>query len=126
MRDKLKAWAKALKQSCVVLMLALKHPRTPWYAKALGGLTLLYALAPMDLIPDFIPVLGYLDDFILVPTGVWLTVKLVPTDVWDECKAEALRRALDKPPKDWRGAILIICLWLLLAAAGYALFVRLF
>lgn len=107
-------------------MLAMKHPRTPWYAKATGALTLLYALSPIDLIPDFIPVIGYLDDFVLVPAGLWLTIKLVPKEVWAECEAEAARQALEKPPKDWRGAVLIVCLWMLLAALGYGLWVKVF
>ncbi|MCW8129918.1 MAG: DUF1232 domain-containing protein [Planctomycetota bacterium] len=97
----------------------MKHPRTPWYAKAVGALTLLYALAPIDLIPDFIPVIGYLDDFVLVPAGLWITIKLVPPEVWAECEAEAARLALEKPPKDWRGVILIVVLWITLAALGY-------
>ncbi|MBI3829169.1 MAG: DUF1232 domain-containing protein [Planctomycetes bacterium] len=100
-------------------MLAMKHPRTPWYAKGVGALTLLYALAPIDLIPDFIPVIGYLDDFVLVPAGLWVTIKLVPNDVWAECEAEAARRELEKPPKDWRGVILIVFLWIALAVLGY-------
>jgi uncharacterized membrane protein YkvA (DUF1232 family) len=123
-RERLREWARALKSRCVVLMLAMKHPRTPWYAKGVGMLTLLYALAPIDLIPDFIPVIGYLDDFILVPAGLWVTIKLVPDDVWAECEAEAARRALEKPPKDWRGVILIVFLWIALAALGWWLVSR--
>jgi uncharacterized membrane protein YkvA (DUF1232 family) len=115
---KLDDWARQLKRSIAVLMLAMKHPRTPWYAKGVGALTLLYALAPIDLIPDFLPVVGQLDDLILVPIGIWLTIRLVPGAVWTECRAEAERRELQKPPKDWRGMILIIFLWLVLLAGG--------
>jgi len=111
-------WARALKQRCVVLILAMKHPRTPWYAKAVGAVTLLYALAPIDLIPDPIPVIGQLDDLVLVPIGLWLTIKLVPKEVWAECEAEAARREQEKPPKNWRGAVLIVVLWLALLALG--------
>jgi uncharacterized membrane protein YkvA (DUF1232 family) len=107
-----------------VLQLALRHPRTPWYAKACGALTLLYALAPIDLIPDFIPVIGLLDDLILVPAGIWLTVKLIPDPVWRECQAEAARRELSPPARDWRGAILIVGLWLLLLAGGFWVLVK--
>ena len=114
----LREWAQELKRSCAVLQLALRHPRTPWYAKACGAVTLLYALSPVDLIPDFIPVLGYLDDLVVVPLGIWLTVRLIPRDIWEECQAEAARRELAPPAKDWRGAVLIVALWLLLLALG--------
>lgn len=71
----------------------MRHPRTPWYAKALSCLTLLYALSPIDLIPDPIPVLGHLDDLILVPIGLWLAIRLVPAKVRAECEVEAKRMA---------------------------------
>jgi len=122
----LRDWALSLKRSCAVLQLALRHPKTPWYAKACGALTLLYAFSPIDLIPDFIPVLGYLDDVLLVPLGLWLTIRLVPKDVWQECEAEAARRELSPPPKDWRGVVLIVVLWLVLLALGVWLAVALF
>lgn len=115
---RLRCWARSLKDRCFVVYLALRHPRTPWYAKAVGGLTLLYALSPIDLIPDPIPILGHLDDLILVPIGLWLTIRLVPADVWAECKAAARRRGGKKAtPRDWRGAVLVFSLWL----AGLAL-----
>lgn len=107
-------------------MLAMKHPRTPWYAKTVGALTLLYALAPIDLIPDPIPVIGQLDDLVIVPIGLWFTIRLVPRDVWAECEAEAARRELEKPPKDWRGIFLIVFLWIALAALGWWLVSRFF
>ena len=107
-----------LKRKCVALQLAIRHAKTPWYAKVIGILTLLYALSPIDLIPDFIPVLGYLDDLLIVPLGVWLTLKFIPADVWIECEAEAARLELSKPPKDWRGVILIVFIWLCLLGAG--------
>lgn len=117
------AWAdkarKTLKR-CEVLARALKHPRTPWYAKAVGALTLLYAISPIDLIPDFIPVLGYLDDIVLVPLGIWVTLKLIPRDVWAECEAESARAGPIQLSKDWRGAVLVVLLWLTLLAAGLA------
>ena len=69
--------------------LVMRHPQTPWYAKAVGGATLLYALSPIDLIPDFIPVIGHLDDLLLVPLGLWLTISLVPAPVWKECREKA-------------------------------------
>ena len=107
----LREWAAAMKDQCAILTLALRDPRTPWYAKACGALTLLYALSPIDLIPDFIPVLGYLDDLIIVPFGLWLARRLIPPLVWEECKQEVRRRALGRPPKDWRGALIVAAVY---------------
>ena len=114
----LREWARKTKRSCLVLQLALRHAGTPWYAKACGALTLLYALSPLDLIPDFIPVLGYLDDIVLVPLGLWLTIKLIPQSTWRECEAEAACRELVPPPKDWRGGMLIVSAWVALLCLG--------
>jgi|GEM_PF-1917383 len=72
-----------------VLRLAAADPRVPWYAKALAAAVAGYALSPVDLIPDFIPVLGWLDDLILVPAGLWLVVKMIPPDVWEDCRRRA-------------------------------------
>lgn len=118
--------AAALHAKAAVLVMAMKHPRTPWYAKACGVVTLLYLLAPIDLIPDFIPVIGHLDDIILVPLGIWLTIKLIPKEVWAECEAEVARRQVEKPPKDWRGVLLVIGVWILLAFLGILLVRNLF
>lgn len=115
-----------LQAKAVVLMLAMKHPRTPWYARACGIVTLLYLLAPIDLIPDFIPVIGHLDDIILVPLGIWLTVKLIPKEVWAECEAEVAKQEAQKLSKDWRGVLLIVGIWILLAVLGVLLARRLF
>jgi uncharacterized membrane protein YkvA (DUF1232 family) len=109
--------AEALKARASVLLLAVSHPRTPWYAKACGLVTLLYLLAPIDLIPDFIPVLGQLDDLALVPFGLWLTIRLIPRDVWQECEAEAARRA-QQPMRDRRGIFLVVGTWILLGLAA--------
>ena len=117
MKPTLRERAEALKARASVLVLAVSHPRTPWYAKACGAVTLLYLLAPIDLIPDFIPVLGQLDDLILVPLGLWLTIRLVPDDVWKECEAEAARRK-QQPMKDRRGVLLVVGTWILLALGG--------
>jgi uncharacterized membrane protein YkvA (DUF1232 family) len=107
--------AAALMRRCVVLAGAVRHPRTPWYAKAIGTLTLLYALSPIDLIPDFIPVLGLLDDLAIVPLGIWATMKLIPSDVWAECEAQIEREALSS---DWRGALVVVAIWIALLAVG--------
>lgn len=110
-----------LKNAVVAMQLALRHPATPWYAKVCGACTLFYALSPLDLIPDFIPIIGLLDDLVLLPLGLWLTIRMLPPAVWQECRAEAARRALAQPAKSWRGTVLLICLKLLiLGSVTYA------
>src|SRR5262245_29869189 len=115
----LKEWTRRLKREVVVLWVCTRHPRTPLLAKALAVALVGYALSPIDLIPDFIPVLGYLDDVVLLPLGVWLVLKLVPADVMAECRAEADLRIEEwrATPRSRLAAALIICLWL----AGLAL-----
>ena len=105
---RLRRWARGLKRDIVALHLAARHPRTPWHAKAAALLVAAYALSPIDLIPDFIPVLGYLDDLILVPLGIWLVVRLVPPDVMAECRAAASEAAR---PRSRAGAAAIVGLW---------------
>jgi uncharacterized membrane protein YkvA (DUF1232 family) len=99
--------------------LAARDPRTPWHARALGLLVAAYALSPIDLIPDFIPVLGLLDDLVLVPAGLWLFVKLIPPHVLEEHRATAAAAA--RRPSSIGGAILVLGLWALAAAAVIAL-----
>ena len=108
----LKARAKQLKTDLPAVFLALKRKETPWTAKALAALTIGYALSPIDLIPDFIPVLGYLDDLILLPALVALTIRLIPPDVLAACRAEAEGLWKDGKPKRWYYAIPIVLLWL--------------
>lgn len=87
--EKLKAKAKSLKKELKVIYLAYKRPDVPWYAKLVAGLVVGYALSPIDLIPDFVPVLGYLDDIILIPLGISLVIKLIPKNILDECRVQA-------------------------------------
>ena len=112
--SKLKLWAKNLKRSIGILMFALKHPECPILAKIIGWFTVIYALSPIDLIPDCIPVLGYLDDLIIVPIGIYLTCKLIPKKVWEEAERKFKEEERSKPPKDWRGAAMVILIWLLI------------
>ena len=112
----LKRRAKELKSETFALYLACKHPKTPWYAKAVTACVVAYALSPIDLIPDFIPVLGYLDDLILVPLGIALVIRLVPGPVMEECRREAHRRLDERGPRGWLAAAVIIVIWLSLAA----------
>lgn len=105
---------KALKADLYALYLASRDPRVPLAAKLVIGLTVAYALSPIDLIPDFIPVLGYLDDLLLLPLGLWLSIRLVPRDVWEACKRDAHERTDHMPPS--RGAaVAVIAVWLLIA-----------
>ena len=97
--ENLKRWAKRIKRDGVTLWFAGKHPETPWYAKALGLFVVAYALSPIDLIPDFIPVLGYVDDILLLPVLIWLTVKLLPTSVLTECRLQADQWMAEKRAK---------------------------
>ena len=109
----LKDRAKQLKTDIPAVFLALKRKETPWLAKLLAGLTVGYALSPIDLIPDFIPVLGYLDDLIILPALVALTVRLIPAEVMAECRAQAGELWKDGKPKRWYYAIPIVLVWLL-------------
>lgn len=99
----------------MALWIAARDPRVPWYAKALAGIVAAYALSPVDLIPDFIPILGYLDDLIIVPAGIWFVVRLVPTTLMAEFRDEATHRA-DRPIS-YIAATVIALLWVG-AAAG--------
>jgi len=118
--ERLKHWAKQIKRDGMTLWFAGKHPRTPWYAKALGVFVVAYALSPIDLIPDFIPVLGFVDDVLLLPGLIWLAIKLLPPDVLLECRsqAEAWIAARHAKPRSRSGAVLIVALWLAVAAAA--------
>lgn len=117
--DNLKTWAKRIKRDGVTLWFAGKNPRTPWYAKALGVFVVTYALSPIDLIPDFIPVLGYVDDVLLLPVLIWLTIRLLPPEVLAECRSQAdeWMRTKGSKPSSRAGALLVAVLWLAVGAA---------
>lgn len=109
--QRLRQWARRLKQETLALYLAVQHRSTPWYARAWAALVVGYALSPVDLIPDFIPILGYLDDLILVPAGIALAVRLIPPAVMDEYRTEAQIRLEGGRPKSWVGALVILLIW---------------
>ncbi len=111
---RLKSWARQVKQDVVALWLAARDPRTPWPAKVAAAAVAAYALSPIDLIPDFIPVLGHLDDVIIVPIGILLAVRLVPADLMAEFRAEAARRG--SRPTSRAGIAAIVALWAATAA----------
>jgi uncharacterized membrane protein YkvA (DUF1232 family) len=116
----LRAWARRLKHDSVALWFACRHAGTPWLAKAIAGFVVAYALSPIDLIPDFIPVLGYLDDVLLLPGLIWLAIRLIPEPVMVECRARAtqwLAAHGAKPRSRW-GLVLVISVWVL--ALGFS------
>lgn len=118
------AWARRLKTETLAVALAYRDPRTPWYARLVAAAVVAYALSPLDLVPDFVPVLGYLDDLLLVPLGLALAVRLIPPAVLAECRARA--QAGDRVGISPRAAIaVVVALWLLAALAVGMAVVRL-
>ena len=113
MLSRIKTWARNLKRDSHAIYLVSRDPRVPWYAKALAVAVAAYALSPIDLIPDFIPVVGYLDDLIIVPLGIWLVVSLIPEDVMAECRNKA--DAAGQRPVSQAGMIAIIAVWIVAA-----------
>lgn len=109
MLDRMKQWARAVKRDVVALWLAARDPRVPWYAKAVAGMVAAYALSPIDLIPDFIPILGYLDDLLIVPLGILLAVKLIPKPVMTDLRERALDQ---RKPTSRAGLVAVILIWL--------------
>jgi uncharacterized membrane protein YkvA (DUF1232 family) len=115
--QRLKGWARTLKRDPVALWLAARDPRVPRAAKLVAAAVAAYALSPIDLIPDFVPVLGYLDDLLLVPAGVWVAVRMIPATLMAELRVRAETRARPAPRS---GVMIVVTLWLafgLLAAA---------
>ena len=114
MFTRLLQWAKQLKAEAVTLWFCYRDPRTPLIAKILAIGVVAYAFSPIDLIPDFIPVLGLLDEAILLPLGIWLTLKFVPKPVLDACREQAEEWLAEKhgKPRNWFGAAIIVVLWI--------------
>jgi uncharacterized membrane protein YkvA (DUF1232 family) len=111
MFERLKNWARLIRRDTYALYLAARDPRVPWYAKALAALVAAYALSSIDPIPDFIPVLGYLDDLIVLPIGIMLTVRLIPDEIMADLRQQAEERMLARP-RSVVGAVVIVLLWL--------------
>lgn len=122
--ERWKQRARELRTETYALYLASRHPRTPWYAKALALLVVAYTFSPIDLIPDPVPVLGYLDDLVLIPLGVLLVLKMVPRDVIVACREQA-REAFSGPrPRFWAGAVIVVFLWLFTATLVAFVFMK--
>ncbi len=115
---RIRGWAKRLKQKTFILYCAYRDPATPWVAKAFAAVVVAYAFSPMDLIPDFIPVLGYLDDLILVPLGIALALKMIPAEVLESARQKALQAEEEGYPKSWSMAVVIVVIWVLMLGLG--------
>jgi len=124
--QRVRDWAKFLKRQVMLLWFSYRHPQTPWLPKVVAMVVVAYALSPIDLIPDFIPTLGYLDDVILLPLGIWLVIKLMPADVLEECRRLTLAWEKTQQPRPVSrvAAIVILLLWLTLLAGLWKLYTR--
>ena len=119
---RLRTWAGRLRRDIHALYLAYRDPRTPWYARAVGALVAAYALSPVDLIPDFVPILGYLDDLVLLPAGIALAVRLIPRDVMEDCRARAEQAPL--LPGIRAGIAVVVAVWVVVAVVVTGLVLR--
>jgi uncharacterized membrane protein YkvA (DUF1232 family) len=113
---RLKRWAQRLRAEVYALYLAYKDQRVPWYARAFAAVVVAYAFSPVDLIPDPIPVLGYLDDLVIIPLGIALAIKMVPPQILAECREEA--RGVKDRPVGKVAAVVVVAVWIALAALG--------
>jgi len=115
--ERIKAWARRIKRDGVTLWFAARHPAMPWSVKALAAFVVAYALSPIDLVPDFIPVLGFVDDALLLPGLIWLAIRLTPAPLLEECRAQAdaHMQAQQARPRSWAGLLLVLAAWVLLA-----------
>ena len=116
MLQHLKVRARALKQEALTVYLAARDPRTPWYVRALIFFVVAHTFSPIDLIPDFIPVLGYLDDLIITPGGLWLAVRLIPEEVMADARAKAALQGVDRRV-GMIGAVIVLVTWMLIFTA---------
>ncbi|AVX07721.1 hypothetical protein CS527_08335 [Bacillus sp. Y-01] len=114
MLNQLKLWAKKLKKQLFILYLAYKDERVSWYTKVFTACVVAYAFSPIDLIPDFIPVLGYIDDIIIVPLGIMLALKMLPTSIIEDCAIKAEELIQNERPENWVAGSIIIIVWLLI------------
>lgn len=113
----LKEKAKKIKMELAALYCAYRHPGVPWYAKAFMSLVIGYALSPIDLIPDFIPILGYLDDLILIPAGIAIALRMIPEGIMEECRKQAADMDKASMGKSWIAAGVILAIWIILIIA---------
>jgi len=113
----IKRWkikAQSLRAKTYALYLAYRHPGVPWYAKLLAVCIVGYAFSPIDLIPDFIPVIGYLDDLVIVPLGIYLTIRMIPKPIWQECLEQAQKALSNDRPRNWVAAGVVVAVWIII------------
>ena len=122
--ERIKAKAREIKKETYVLALAYRNPDTPWYAKVFAAVVVAYAFSPIDLVPDFIPILGYLDDVILVPLGITLALKMIPGEVIAEARLQVEGEFKDGKPRNWAAGMVIILIWLAIFAWVFLKVVR--
>ena len=116
--------ARALKRETYAIYLACRDPRVPWYGRVLAACVVGYAFSPIDLIPDPVPILGYLDDLVLIPLGIAVVLKTIPPEVMTECRERAAIAMAGGKPKNWVAAGVIVAIWILLAVLGVFLVMR--
>ena len=107
---------RALKTEVYAMYLAYRDPQVPWYARLFAACVVAYAFSPIDLIPDPIPVLGYLDDLVLIPLGIWLALKMIPPEVMADCRVRAREELAEDKPVNWVAGAIIVAIWIGLAA----------
>ena len=122
--ERWKQRARRLKMETYAIYLAYKDPRVPWYARLLIAFVVAHTFSPIDLIPDFIPILGYLDDLVIAPLGIALALKMIPQDVLAECREKAQAAIGQDKPTNWAAAAVIVAIWLLVAALAVAVILR--
>jgi uncharacterized membrane protein YkvA (DUF1232 family) len=122
--DSWKRQASQLKVETYAIWLAYKDPRVPWYARAFAACVVAYAFSPIDLIPDPIPILGYVDDLVLIPLGVILALRMIPPEVMAECRQRAETAMSEGKPTDWRAAAAVVTVWVILALLAIVVLVR--
>ena len=125
----LEAWkrrARQLTAQTYTLYLAYRHPKTPWYAKVFAALVVGYVFSPVDPIPDFIPGVGLLDEMVVVPIGVLIAAKMIPREVFEECREKAREVEEGEKPVSWVAAVIVISVWLLCVAMAVLLALRIF
>ena len=118
--------ARELAEQAYALYLAVRHPRTPWYAKVFAALVVGYVFSPIDPIPDFIPGVGLLDEMVVVPIGVWIAAKMIPQEVMEECQEKAREVVEPEKPVSRVAAVAVVTIWLLCVALAVYLALRVF
>ncbi len=122
--EKFKNWAAKLKHNLVAMYLVYKDPRLSWWVRIFTICVVGYAFSPIDLIPDFIPIIGYLDDLILVPIGIYFALKMIPKDIFAECLEQAKSMDREEVPRNWIAGLLVITVWVVVLLEIYNIYLQ--